>query len=71
MTDEDFWEAVFRSTGVMDDEEYPDPDHEALDDFLGNGVCSTCGGVGACGWDMNGLPLVHPQSDFHDYVPGD
>lgn len=66
MTDEEFWEAVFLTEGMDIDEEY-DPDHEAFDDFLGMEKCTTCGGVGACGWDEQGLPLVHPRSDDYQW----
>ncbi len=62
MTDEDFWYFVFTTEGMPEEDDY-DPNHEAMDDFLTEQACSICGQVGACAWDAEGLPLVHPVSD--------
>lgn len=72
MTDDEFWDHVFH-TEDMPDEDYWNLDHGAMDEFLGSERCSVCGCVGACGWDMNGLPLIHPRNEDYEgsWLPKD
>lgn len=72
MDDDTFWDHVYRQEGVDHDFDQPeyDPDHEAIDDFLGGGKCEVCGAVGACSWDELGLPMIHPKPfDLSDFDP--
>ncbi len=70
MTDDEFWEAVYQSDPYFDEwEESYDPNHEALDDFLQDKRCPVCGAVGACGWDAEGLPLIHPTLNQVSTIP--
>lgn len=66
MSDDLFWLHVFRTEGHFVEEEY-NPDHESMDDFLGVELCPVCGASGACAWDMEGLPLVHPKPKDDTY----
>jgi hypothetical protein len=66
MSDDDFWEHVFTQEGLDDEDDY-NPDHGAMDDFLTEEQCSICGAVGACAWDAQGYPLIHPVSNVEYY----
>jgi hypothetical protein len=58
MSDEDFWAHVFKL-----DEEYDGPtyDEPALGPLTE--PCEECGAVGACAWDAEGRPLIHPVTE--------
>lgn len=62
MTDDEFWAHVFAPYTQGGEPDYPDPAHAALDADLDQTPCEECGAVGACGWDDEGRPLVHPAA---------
>jgi hypothetical protein len=61
MTDEEFWQDVYPSDGREPDPEDDQPDPPAVG-FL-DAPCLTCGTIGPCAYDANGLPLVHAEGD--------
>jgi hypothetical protein len=58
MSDGEFWEHVFIGSDHSDDEEPPEVALGPLRE-----PCGDCGSVGACAWDAEGRPLVHPVSE--------
>lgn len=59
MTDEEFWRHVFPQPPTWDyDDEGPDMDDTGYPD-----PCSECGEVGACAYDSEGRPLIHPVTN--------
>ena len=68
------WECAFwRGVGCDCDRTGMDedgPDHAAIDDDLaavwGWQPCPECGQLGACGWDDEGRPMIHPTRGVED-----
>lgn len=61
MDDGEFWAHVFQITEF--DEDYFD--HAPALGPLTE-PCGDCGAVGACAWDAEGRPLIHPQDGDDD-----
>lgn len=71
MDDETFWTHVYMSENMRGIQEIYDDQEEEWHEYYGSagavweqdiasgGPCPICGAVGACGWDGNGLPLIH------------
>lgn len=58
LTDEEFWAYVY---GMKDiDFNYFDDD-EPPEYFLD--TCNVCGTTGACGYDVNGEPMIHAKGN--------
>lgn len=58
MSDGEFWSNVYADRGDMESEQAP-----AIDDDLAQRLaspCMECGATGACAWDSEGRPLIHP-----------
>lgn len=61
LSDDDFWAFVLLGERPGDDADGPD-----IDDLTSNQgePCAECGERGACGYDMEGRPMVHiPEPD--------
>lgn len=59
LDDGEFWDYVLN--GVRPGEEpevHFEEDPDAVEDY--GGPCEACGAVGACAYDMDGRPLIHP-----------
>lgn len=67
MDDGEFWAHVFAP--LTDDPRYSPPDRPALGPLTE--PCSECGAVGACAWDAEGRPLIHPVYDHDGEIEGD
>lgn len=62
MDDGELWERVGRN--LQGDLLYPDPDEtDALDVEIATVPCPECGETGACAWDAEGRPLIHPTTE--------
>jgi hypothetical protein len=60
MSDGEFWDRVAESFGVGGGPDEPDfDDMEPTDEELRRPPCEVCGSIGACGYDTEGLPLIH------------
>ena len=60
LSDGDYWDKVAESLGVGGPDTEPDfDDMEPVDEELRRPPCDICGSTGACGYDMEGLPLIH------------
>ena len=59
MSDADFWAHVYPQ------EEYDGPSYNGMDDqAIGPlAYCEMCGSVGACAFDAEGRPLIHPITE--------
>jgi hypothetical protein len=60
MSDEEFWEHVAGNLIEASPPEEPDIDEIEM---TRAGPCTVCGEYGACGYDVEGRPLVHPEPD--------
>jgi hypothetical protein len=67
MNDDEFWAQVNRNLGLA-----PDPvdvadqyDQDQLDGLIRTlqGVCPVCGSSGACGYDVEGQPMIHATAE--------
>ncbi len=56
MSDPEFWEWVFPDG---EDGDEPDPPELSSPDE----PCPACGTVGPCGYDANGMPMIHFLGD--------
>ena len=56
MSDDEFWEHVFRASPQWDDDD-AGPDLDVVS--MQAPPCVTCGATGACGWDSEGRALIH------------
>lgn len=57
MDDGEFWDHVFNRDDGPDEFEDMDPvDYDELDMLA---PCEICGATGACGYDLEGRPLIH------------
>jgi len=61
MSDGEFWDKIaeFLGVGVGPDTEPDFDDMEPVDEELSRPPCEVCGSIGACGYDMEGLALIH------------
>lgn len=60
MSDDDFWAHVL----LGEQPEYFEDDEPDLDQTTGqNEPCPECGERGACGYDMEGRPMIHTTQD--------
>jgi hypothetical protein len=61
LSDGEFWDRVAESFGVGGgpDTEPDFDDMEPTDEELHRPPCEVCGSIGACGYDTEGLPLIH------------
>lgn len=63
MSDSEFWEHALRATRLPTlDEDWPDEDPA---DWRSD-PCTVCRSMGACGYDAEGRPLIHPEPDEDD-----
>lgn len=58
MTDDEFWEHVFPSGVISDDFEGRDLDAPGIAT-----PCPVCGSITECGYDADGLPMIHALPD--------
>lgn len=58
LDDAEFWDFVFNGLKPGESPAEPEPDDETVEDF--GGPCDACGAIGACGYDDQGRPLIHP-----------
>ena len=59
MDDNEFWNYVFNRDERPDAPEADWDDMEPTDEELRRPPCEVCGSIGACGYDTEGLPLIH------------
>lgn len=59
LTDEGFWAHVYLQEGMGEENDYVEPRPDWEEEIEAGGRCPLCGAFGACGWDGNGLPLIH------------
>lgn len=62
LTDAEFWEHVFHGDDGPDEYD-PDLDPNAPPSGRLGAPCLTCGAVDACGYDAEGLPMIHVTED--------
>lgn len=70
MDNDEFWEHVTRHLTIG--QEY-DPldlecetDEPGIDPALSTEPCPVCGSTGACGYDVEGRPLIHVDAETDD-----
>ena len=65
LEDGEFWDYVFNGVGPGDDPkaELEDMEPVGYDELDILARCEVCGEPGACGYDLEGRPLIHTSSD--------
>lgn len=61
LSDGEFWELVFHRDDVAEPIEFDDPSEPVIE--ARGAPCMVCGELGPCGYDTQGLPLIHLVPD--------